>query len=132
MKTEAGYAKNTIRNMRNLISGVMALAIEDKILEVIPASRSGKYLKAAKQARKAEFVTPEEVRLLLDTARGIFYPFFLAVARTGLRQGELIGLRWDDIDWNGKFLTVKRTIYRKKAKIPKSGRERKVDMSDQL
>ena len=33
MKTEAGYSKNTIRNMRNLISGVMALSIEDKIVE---------------------------------------------------------------------------------------------------
>ena len=132
MKTEAGYSKNTIRNMRNLISGVMALSIEDKIVEVNPVARTGKYLKAAKKARKAEFLTPEEVRLLLDTTRGIFYPFFLAAARTGLRQGELIGLQWGDIDWNGKFLTVKCTIYRKMPKIPKCGKERRIDMSDQL
>ena len=132
MKTEAGYSKNTIKNMRNLISGVMELAIEDKIVGTNPAARSGKYQKAAKKARKAEFLTPEEVRLLLDNARGVFYPFFLTAARTGLRQGELIGLRWDDIDWNGKFLTVKRTMYRKQEKIPKSGKERKVDMSDRL
>jgi hypothetical protein len=37
-----------------------------------------------------------------------------------------------DIDWNGKFLTVKRTIYKKTPKIPKYGKERKVDMTDQL
>lgn len=131
-KTEAGYSKNYLRNMRNLISGVMALAIEDRITEVNPAARSGKYLKAAKKAKKAEFLTPEEVRLLLDNARGIFYPFFLTAARTGLRQGELIGLQWGDIDWKGKFLTVRRTIYKKTPKIPKSGKERTVDMSDQL
>jgi integrase len=132
VKTEAGYSKNTIRNMRNLISGVMALSIEDRVVDVNPASRTGKYLKAAKAARKAEFLTPEEIRLLLDETHGIFYPFFLTAVRTGLRQGELIGLQWGDIDWNGKFLTVRRTIYRKKAKIPKSGKERAVDMSDQL
>ena len=135
VKKEEGYAKNTIRNMRNLISGVVALAIEDKIVEVNPVSRSGKYLTSAKAEKKAEFLTPDEVRLLLDTAKekyGMFYPFFLTAARTGMRQGELIGLRWDDIDWNGKFLTVRRTIYRKTAKIPKSGKTRKVDMSDQL
>ena len=64
--------------MRNLISGVIAFAIEDKIVVVNPAARSRKDLKAA---------------------------------RTGLRQGELTGLRWDDIDWNVKFPTVKRTMY---------------------
>jgi len=132
VKTEAGYSKNTIRNMRNLISGVMALSIEDGVVNVNPASRTGKYLKAAKAARKAEFLTPEEIRLLLDETRGIFYPFFLTAVRMGLRQGELIGLQWGDIDWNGKFLTVRRTIYRKKAKTPKSGKERAVDISDQL
>jgi integrase len=131
-KTEAGYSKNYLRNMRNLISGVMALAIEDKITEVNPAARSGKYLKAAKAAKKAEFLTPEEVKLLLDHTRGIFYPFFLTAARTGLRQGELIGLQWGDIDWNGRFLTVRRTMYRKMAKVTKNKKERRVDMSDQL
>lgn len=131
-KTEEGYAKNTLKNMRNLISGVMAFSIEDKVIGINPAARTGKYLKAAKAARKAEFLTPEEIRLLLDKARGIFYPFFLTAVRTGLRQGELIGLQWGDIDWNGKFLTVKRTIYKKTPKIPKYGKERKVDMSDQL
>ena len=106
VKTEAGYSKNTIRNMRNLISGVMALSIEDRAVDANPASRTGKYLKAA---RKAEFLTPEEIRLLLDGTHGIFYPFFLTAVRTGLRQGELIGLQWGNIDWNGKFLTVRRT-----------------------
>lgn len=67
--------------MRSLISGVMALAIEDKVVGVNPAARSGKYLKAAKKAREAEFLTPEEIRLLLCNARGIFYPFFLTAVR---------------------------------------------------
>ena len=69
------------------------MSIEDKVIGTNPAARSGKYLKAAK---KAEFLTPAEVGLLLDNARGIFYPFFLAAACTGLRQGELIGLQWGD------------------------------------
>jgi hypothetical protein len=75
--------------MRNLISVVMALSIGDKIAEVSPAARSGKHLKAAKKARKAEFLTPEEVRLLLDNARGIFYPFFLTAARTGFHWSTI-------------------------------------------
>jgi integrase len=52
-------------------------------------------------ARKAEFLTPEKIRLLLDKARGIFYPFFLTAVRTGLRQGELIGLQWATLTGTG-------------------------------
>jgi len=122
VKTEEGYSKNTIKNMRNLISGVMSPAIEDKIIGTNPAARSGKYLKAAKKARKAEFLTPKEIRLVLANARGIFYSFFLTAARTGIRQGEVIGLRWDDIDWNGKFLTVKRTMYRNRERSRRAAR----------
>jgi integrase len=134
VKKEEGYAKATIKNMRNVISGVIELAIEDKIVESNPALNSGKYLKDARGKREAEFLTQEEGRLLLNAAKKypVLYPFFLTALRTGLRQGELIGLRWDDIDWNGKYLTVKRTIYRREAKTPKSGKVRKVDVSDQL
>jgi integrase len=134
VKKEEGYARATIHNMRNVISGVIELAIEDKLLEVNPTLKSGKYLRDAQGKRDAEFLTKEEGKLLLDAAKKypVFYPFFLTALRTGLRQGELIGLRWDDIDWSGRFLTVRRTIYRKEAKIPKSGKTRRVDMSDQL
>lgn len=134
VKKNEGYARATIKNMRNVISGVIELAIDDGIVESNPALRSGKYLKDARGKREAEFLTQEECRLLLDAAKKypVLYPFFLAALRTGLRQGELIGLRWDDIDWNGKFLTVKRTMYRRETKIPKSGKVRKVDVSDQL
>jgi hypothetical protein len=50
--------------MRSLIFGVMALAIEDKVVGVNPRQER-KYLKAAKKAR--EISTPEEIRLLLCT-----------------------------------------------------------------
>ena len=49
-----------------------------------------------------------------------------------MRQGELIGLQWGYIDWHGRFLTVRRTIYRKMAKVTKNKKERRVDRSDQL
>ena len=52
--------------------------------------------------------------------------------RTGMRQGELIGLQWGDIDFHGGFIEVRRTNFNGHISTPKSGRVRRVDMSDQL
>lgn len=52
-------------------------------------------------------VSREEVQRLLETARGhrLYALFVLAVA-LGLRQGELLGLRWQDVDFERGTLTV--------------------------
>ena len=52
---------------------------------------------------------------------------------TGLRGGEVIGLQWDDLDWNGKFMEIRRQVVRGKVTTLKTkhGR-RRVDLSDDL
>ena len=52
-------------------------------------------------------------RSLLETARCEFppyYPLFLCAVRTGMRLGELFGLQWGDIDFEGRFIEVRRTV----------------------
>jgi integrase len=73
--------------------------------------------------------------LLLDTSREHFpryYPFFLLLARTGLRIGEAMALQWEDIDFHGRFIEVRRTLYKNHISTPKNGKTRRVDMSQQL
>jgi integrase len=52
-------------------------------------------------------------------------------AYMGLRRGELIALRWRDVDWTGAKLTVARAISDGIEGVPKSGRYRDVPLSDQ-
>jgi integrase len=52
-------------------------------------------------------------------------------AYTGLRRGELVALRWKDIDWAGAKLTVSRALSLGVEGPPKSGSFRDVPMSDQ-
>jgi len=83
----------------------------------------------------SDVLTQGEVDLFLSTCKEHerpYYPIFLTAFRTGLRLGELVGLQWQDIDWNGRFIRVRRAVRRGVVGETKTGRERSVDMTDQL
>jgi integrase len=52
-------------------------------------------------------------------------------AYTGLRLGELLALRWSDVDWSGSALTVQRAISAGRETATKSGKARRVPLPDQ-
>lgn len=67
----------------------------------------------APQVRRDEInpLTPEQTRTFLKVARGDRFEALYVVAVTaGLRQGELLGLKWEDLDCNRGVLQVKRTL----------------------
>jgi integrase len=75
----------------------------------------------------------DELRRFLDNSPGDRLRSCWAVAATtGLRRGELLGLRWDDVDLDGQVISVKRSRvaagYSVSEGTPKSGRGRRVDL----
>ena len=73
-----------------------------------------KRLKIRKDKRKAQNPFEQsEVDTVLDVCRRHFpewHTFYLAAFRTGMRIGEILGLQWGDIDFNGKFIHVQRSF----------------------
>ena len=58
---------------------------------------------------------------------------YLTAAMTGLRQGELLGLRWRDVDWAAQKIRVVRPYVRGKFRTPKSRTSsRAVPMADRV
>jgi integrase len=58
---------------------------------------------------------------------------YLTGAMTGMRRGELIALRWQDIDWNVGLIRVRRTFNRGQFGTPKTRRSsRAVPLADRL
>ena len=60
-----------------------------------------------------KFYDDIQVRKLLDTAVAIgdrFYPIYYLAIHTGMRQAELIGLKWEDVDWEHSTIQVKRQV----------------------
>src|SRR5215217_1276188 len=63
-------------------------------------------------------LTNEQARKLLDTARGDRLEALYVVAiQSGLRQGELLALRWEDVDLEARALQVRRTLTRDGGKL---------------
>ncbi len=61
--------------------------------------------------KEMDFLTPKEVRLLLDQADEPWRTLFLTAIFTGMRRGELLGLQWGDIDWHSNLIHVRRSLY---------------------
>ena len=75
-------------------------------------------------------LTSEEVRRLVDAAAdGQDAAIYLTAAFTGLRRGELIALRWSDIDFEGACVRVTSNYVNGHLTSPKSGRVRTVPMA---
>ncbi len=60
-----------------------------------------------------KFYDDNQVRKLLDTAVAIgdrFHPLYYLAIHTGMRQAELMGLKWQDVDWDHSTIQVKRQV----------------------
>jgi integrase len=137
-KHREGFSVSTLFNMKAVVSGVFSTAIEEELLTFNPVFKLGKLLGRLKKQTPAREISPlsrEESVLLLDTAHqhfSRFYPALLCSLRTGMRIGEVFGLEWGDIDFNGRFIEVRRGIVKGRTETPKNGKTRRVDMSAQL
>ena len=131
-----GRKKRTIHNILTPLKEAYQHAIDDDLVTVNPVVKMGRLVRSAEGADA--HINPlgsEEVRLLLSTAREklpLFYPVLLCAVRTGMRQGELLGLQWGDLDYHGQFIEVRRSIVRRQVTTTKTHKIRRVDMSRQL
>jgi Site-specific recombinase XerD len=125
----------TVKNLVNLLSGIFSHALEDELIKINPAIRLGKLLTKGDTKAKINPLTRDEASILLKTTGKYYskyYEFLLTALRTGLRLGELIGLQWGDIDFQGQFIEVRRSFVKGRITTPKNHHLRRVDMSNQL
>jgi len=134
-KITNGYAQSTVTHMKNAISGILGLAIDDEIIQTNPAHNVGKLYKRQDPKLKVVPFDRNELAIILNTFRihsPRLYPLILTLTRTGIRFGEGLGLQWQDVDFERRFITIERGLSKGKLETPKNGQSRKVDMSKQL
>jgi integrase len=119
------------------LSACLNSAIEAGLIPANPAIRLGRFTRQAgeAEARSIDPFTAGELTTLLTTAEQQMpehYPLILTLARTGLRLGEALALKREDLDFHQGHLWVRRTWGRRSIGTPKTGKARRVDMSRQL
>jgi integrase len=122
-KLAAGLNPKTVNNHLALLSRVLGCAAE---WEITGPPRKFKRLKVA--AAPFDFLTFEEADRLI-AAGGDWQTMITVAARTGLRQGELLALRWQDVDLVGRRLMVRRSAVNGDVAAPKNGKTREVPLS---
>lgn len=107
----------TVDNIHTVLHQVLDIAVEDCYLR---NNISDNALKELKQARnlfteKRKALTIQEQEIFLDFLKKSnmyrhWYPIFALMVGTGLRVGEAVGLRWDDVDFDNNTISVNHTL----------------------
>ena len=118
-----GLSPKTVRNIHQIITSAMKLAKEQKIIASDPTE--GCALPKLEH-REMKTLPIEQLTSFLREARdsGVFEMYYVELA-TGLRRGQLLGLKWEDIDFEHDNLQVKRQIARINDEIVKAHRKSK-------
>jgi integrase len=121
----------TVNEIVGCLSSMLSTAVRWKYLKANPCEGLER-LALPPEARTFRFYTAEQSEAFLAKAAELvpeWYPLFLVGFRTGLRLGELFALEWGDVDLVTGALQVRRSHHRGETTMPKSGKERSVDMA---
>lgn len=106
---EEGYAISTIKIASAILNGCFEQAVRNGIIEKNPVKLADLPRQTEKKERQA--MTKEQQVLFMKYAEGSYlYNFFAVLLRTGLRNGELRGLKYSDIDKKQGVIHVQRTL----------------------
>jgi integrase len=130
-----GLKSTTVSLVRASMGGVFSDAVDSELIESNPL-KNLKGNSKSKALEEVEPLTEHEINLLLSQAgnylNGTYYPPVLRALRTGLRIGELQALQWGDVDFNGRFIEVRRSWRKGRLTDTKRRKRRRVDMTTHL
>jgi integrase len=126
---KGGLSARTVLHHHRLLSEALSHAVKQGLLV-----RNVAEAVVAPRPRRSEMATLSgaDVPKFLDAARSTpYYVIFYAALYTGMRRGELLGLRWCDIDLGRASISVVQTLYRLSSgefliKEPKSPHSRRM------
>ena len=109
----AGLSPTTVRSIHNIIHHALRTAVENGLLPANPADGviPPKIVRGTKSILNQEQLDRFKAVVKQDW---VWRDFFLTELTTGLRRGELCGLKWSDFDEEAGTLNVCRTIHARK------------------
>ena len=107
---EEGYKTSTIYQTRIALFNMLDFAKENEVILSNPCKKSVKS-DMGKPSQKKEALTIDIQKKFIEYAKGQSYENqFRFILQTGLRTGELVGLKWEDIDFSKKAIRIQRSM----------------------
>jgi len=136
-KRADGLSSKTVQNHLNFMHGLFRFAVKRGWAEANPVAGVDRPKKSRSAHRRIRFLQPEELDAVVrsvpnDALGAVEAPLYRCAAMTGMRQGELLGMRWIDVDWTSRRIRVADNFTRGKIDSPKSHEGRSVPMADLL
>ena len=123
-KIADSLSPKTINNHLAVLRKSLRCALEWNLVRNCPIIKK---LKTPPQ--KYDFLTREECQQLLSAAVGIWRDMIVVVLGTGLRFGELIAIKWEDVDFQASELTIRQSYAKGVLGSTKSNRIRRIPMT---
>jgi integrase len=130
-KLDSGLAPRTVQYIHRTLSRALKQAVSDGL---IPRNAAGSVKAPQPRSEEIRPLDREQVRAFLEAVSGDRLEALYVVAITaGVRAGELLGLKWEDVDLEAGMLQVRRTLSEARSgrifEAPKSGKGRRIRLT---
>jgi integrase len=127
-KLGSGLSPRTVQIIHATLHKSLAQAVA---LFLLPRNLAALATPPRANHREMKPLSEERVKVLLEASKGDkLEALYVLAVTTGMRKGELLGLKWDDVDLGSRTVRVKRTVHNGKVHPPKTARgNRSVSLS---
>jgi len=120
-RLETGVAKSTVNREITIMKKMFNLAIDWNLTNVNNVLKVKLF--SEKDTQKERILTEEEEFKLLAESPDYLKPILITALNTGMRKGEILNLKWNQVDFNKRTVRVEHT---------KGGRNRIIPINDPL
>jgi integrase len=130
-KLDAGLSRRTVQYIHTTLHKALKDAVSDGL---IPRNVTEGIRPPRPKKKEITPLNPEQARALLAAAHDDrFEALYVLAVHCGLREGELLGLKWDDVDLETDMLRVRRTLSETRTgyifEPPKNGKGRSIKLT---
>lgn len=105
---KGGLSPSSLRQYKNIILQTLKEAVKNDLIETNPCQ----FVELPKKQRyESNYYNADQLKTLFDAIQDDpIYPLVKITALYGLRRSEVLGLKWDSVDFAAKRLTIKHTV----------------------
>ncbi|MBQ3524546.1 MAG: site-specific integrase [Clostridia bacterium] len=117
LDNKGGLSPKTLKEHKLIINSVLKEAVKNDLISKNPCE----FVKLPSiQHREPTFYTKQQVSELLTSIENEeLYPLIYLTIIFGLRRSEVLGLKWDSVDFDRKFITIKHTVVNYRGTVEK-------------